>query len=374
MSSKNLKKLFATKNPYHMEENDGLFLSAMQDTVEAVWNLSPEYRALCAPFSFTPASLRTREDLQQIPVIPTLFFKRNDFSLKHPAGIEVTSSGTSGQFSRICYTAEELLMLARMAVRLGRIHKLFSAKPVHYVVLGYQPSRRNQRVISKTAYLSTWYAPGLSRTYALRQQGGEYHLEMEAVLEKLLRCSEGKWPVRIIGFPAYASFLLKRMKKEGKCCRLPEGSCALLGGGWKQFAGLEISKEELAELFWEVLGIPAGRIREFFGAAEHPILYCTCSRGHFHVPAYGKVLIRDTATLRPLPPGEAGLVNLLTPMTASLPLMSVMTDDLGVLHPGRECGCGIETEYLEILGRVGAEGLQTCAAGAQEYWGREKTY
>ncbi|MCI8567601.1 MAG: hypothetical protein HFI39_15070 [Lachnospiraceae bacterium] len=366
-----LRQLFGTKSPYNIEENEARFLAAMQETVRAVWSASPKYRALATSFSFAPPVLRTVKDLERIPPIPTLYFKRNDFTLKHGIGVEVTSSGTSGQVSRIRYSAAELRMMAQMAVCLGRFHGLFSTKPVHYLILGYQPSIRNPMVISKTAYLSTWYAPALSRTYALMRREGEYRLEAAALVRRLLRCSQGRHPVRVIGFPSYASFLLKWMKKKGKCCRLPAGSCALLGGGWKQFAGLEISKEELKELFWEVLGIPAEGIHEFFGAAEHPVLYCTCANGHFHIPAYARVLIRDTATLKPLPPGQPGLVNLLTPMTGSLPLMSVMTDDLGVVHPGKACGCGITAPWLEILGRVGAAGLGTCSAGAQEYWNRQ---
>ena len=77
------------------------------------------------------------------------------------------------------------------------------------------------------------------------------------------------------------------------------------------------------------------------------------------------MLIRDVDTYEPLPNGEVGLVNLLTPMVQSAPILSVMTDDLGILHDGSECGCGIDTPYLEILGRVGMEDITTCAAGAE---------
>ena len=41
-----------------------------------------------------------------------------------------------------------------------------------------------------------------------------------------------------------------------------------------------------------------------------------------------------------------------------------MTDDLGILHEN-DCGCGIRSPYLEIIGRVGLEDIQTCAAGAE---------
>ena len=46
-----------------------------------------------------------------------------------------------------------------------------------------------------------------------------------------------------------------------------------------------------------------------------------------------------------------------------------MTDDLGVLHPGDECGCGIKSPYLEIIGRVGIKDIKTCAAGASQLLG-----
>jgi len=87
---------------------------------------------------------------------------------------------------------------------------------------------------------------------------------------------------------------------------------------------------------------------------------------HFHVPIYSRVLIRDVDTFQKLRYGETGLVNLITPMIQSAPLVSIMTDDLGILHEGSRCGCGITTPYLEILGRVGMADIKTCAAGAEQ--------
>ena len=78
------------------------------------------------------------------------------------------------------------------------------------------------------------------------------------------------------------------------------------------------------------------------------------------------MLIRDVDTFKPVPNGETGLVNLITPMIKSAPLLSVMTDDLGILYDGSSCGCGIPTPYLEVLGRVGMEDITTCAAGAEQ--------
>ena len=53
-------------------------------------------------------------------------------------------------------------------------------------------------------------------------------------------------------------------------------------------------------------------------------------------------------------------------MIKATPILSVMTDDLGVLHDGSKCGCKIASPYLEVIGRVGLKDIKTCAAGAAD--------
>ena len=109
----------------------------------------------------------------------------------------------------------------------------------------------------------------------------------------------------------------------------------------------------LYSLVRRVLGVGEEDIHELFGAVEHPIFYNTCPSHHFHVPIYSRVLIRDPATLEPLPMGQVGLVNLISPLIRATPVTSVVTDDLGYLTPGDVCGCGLTSPYLTLLGRVG---------------------
>lgn len=138
----------------------------------------------------------------------------------------------------------------------------------------------------------------------------------------------------------------------------------LLGGGWKEFRGAEITKEQLFSMAGELLGIPDSHCREFFGAVEHPALYCSCKNHHFHVPVCSRVLIRDVQTLKPLGYGEPGLLNLISPLAHSMPLTSVLTDDIAVLRKGSECGCGIDAPYFEILRRARHPQAKICAADA----------
>jgi hypothetical protein len=116
----------------------------------------------------------------------------------------------------------------------------------------------------------------------------------------------------------------------------------------------------------ETLGIPRENCLEFFSAVEHPLPYCKCKHGHFHVPVYSRAIIRDVDSLLPVQNGTPGILSFVSPLVNSMPLVSLMTDDLAVLQSGEACGCGIQTPYFELLGRANARGIHTCAATAAE--------
>ena len=221
-----------------------------------------------------------------------------------------------------------------------------------------------------TAIGLTWFAPPISRTYALRYGDGGYVPDLDQVAKALEKLGSSRFPTRIIGFPSYLWFGLKRMEELGLRAQLPKGSRILLAGGWKQHYAQQVEKPVLYGLAGRILGIQEANINEFFGAVEHPIFFNACKEHHFHIPVYSRVIIRDVNTLEPLPMGKVGLINLISPLLRATPATSVMTDDLGYLTPGEECGCGLRSPYLTILGRVGLAEIQTCAAGAAELLGK----
>ena len=231
---------------------------------------------------------------------------------------------------------------------------------------GYKPHRSNKTAVTKTALGATFFTPALSRTFALKYRDGKYKADLDGVLNAVIKYSNSKFPLRFMGFPSYTYFLIKMMDEKNIHVVLPRNSKILLGGGWKQFYTEQVDKSVFYDLAKKVLGIDDNNIIEFFGAVEHPVLYCDCKNHHFHVPVYSRVLIRDVDTLEVLGNEKEGLVNLITPMVKACPILSVMTDDLGILHDGKSCGCGINTPYLEIIGRIGMKDIKTCAAGAAE--------
>ena len=338
------------------------------------WHMGrcPEYRAIAQGLGFSPKTLVETGDLSSVPMVPTLFFKRHAlFSMpKWRMGMKVTSSGTSGRFSRVGFDWGAIFAEIPMVLKLGWRHGLVSPRLANYVVLGYKPHRENSTGVTRTMFGLTFFAPPLRRFYALRMEKGQYVPDLDGAARALAQFARSPFPTRIVGFPSYLWFGLNRMEELGVSLHLRPGSQILLAGGWKQHAAQQVDKSVLYDLARKVLDVGEEHIHELFGAVEHPIFYNTCQHHHFHVPIYARVLIRDVRTLEPLPMGQAGLVNLITPLNRATPVTSVVTDDLGVLRPGEDCGCGISSPYLTILGRVGMPEIQTCAAGAAELLGR----
>lgn len=359
-------RLFKYRHIYDHPGSEDLFVAAMAETLEHHEAHCPDYAKLLRQEGCAVGAL-DMDGVMSIPPIPTLFLKRHGL---HSMPVEKmiwrsTTSGTSGTPVTVGLDRACIRLGASMLWRMVRRHGLLSPRPTRHIILGYQPSKHNQMGAVRTAFNSTWLAPPISRVYALRDTGESYDLDMDGVRAALIRYENGLAPVRLCGFPAYMLFLLKQMQREGLSLLMPPHSKVLLGGGWKQFMAERVDKRELYAMVEQQLGISEDNIVEFFGVVEHMIPYFDCEKHHFHVPIYSRVVVRDPHTLKPLPDGQPGLLNLLTPFLHSMPLLSIMTDDIAILHPGASCGCGIDAPWFEILGRAGAD-FKTCAAKAEE--------
>lgn len=363
-------RLFFHRKLYDLDGTDALFLRAMAENLRHHQARCPEYADLLRRQNFSPDSLKSVADLYQIPPVPTLFLKRHTLYSADPGHLilKSTTSGTSGRFSQMGLDFPSAWRGLGMVVNTFFTHRLVSLRPTNYIVLGYQPSRRNQMGAVKSAYATTFAAWPLHREYALKDNGTDYVLNLEGIKQALLRYEQSGMPVRFMGFPPYFMFLIKELEESGIRLRLHPKSLVLLAGGWKQFLADQVDKPTLYARSQAFLGIGGDRIREFFGAVEHPVVYFDCPNHHFHVPIYSRVIIRDSG-FQPVGFGVPGMLNLITPMMTSMPFCSVMTDDLAVMHPGSQCGCGIRSPYFDILGRVGLADIKTCAAGAAELLG-----
>jgi Coenzyme F390 synthetase len=272
---------------YDHPGSDALFLAAMREITAYHIAQNPAYAEIAEQAGFRLDSLAALDDLHRIPPLPTLFLKRHTM-FSRPEGkmiIKATTSGTSGRKSTVGIDLNTGLFALAMVWRSFRHYKLTSLTPTNYIILGYQPSRHNQAGIAKTAFGFTLIMPTLHRAYALKDTGDSYEVDIEGLVKALLRYEKQGFPVRFMGLPAYHHMLLTTLKDRGIRLKLHPKSHLCLGGGWKQFYFEHADKGELYRLAEEVLGIEEDHCIDFFGAVEHPVLYCDCKNHHFHIPA-----------------------------------------------------------------------------------------
>ena len=92
-------------------------------------------------------------------------------------------------------------------------------------------------------------------------------------------------------------------------------------------------------------------------------------------PVYSDVIVRDPVTLEPVPDGEAGLLEFITPLPHSYPGIALLVDDMGRIVSRDQGQDGRYGTRFEVLGR--AQGcrnsrLRRHAAGA-DLPGAERT-
>ncbi len=342
--------------------DDELFLRAMNESNAWHAKRSPFFASLHGDRG--PIS-----DLREQPFVHANFFKMHRVVSIADTDVKahMTSSGTTGQKSQMYFDDWTLGAGRRMVARLFQHNGWISDDPVNYLLYYYQPQPGLQLGTAATGQLTCQFAPANATEYGLPNTGSGHEFDPFGAIRALLRFADEGLPVRIFGFPSFLAFTLDRMVAAGvPSIQLPPGSLVMLGGGWKGNADKQIGKPELYQRIHEQLGIADDRIRDSFGSVEHSVPYFECAGHRMHVPSWSRVLIRSVRTLEPLPYGEKGYLQFLSPYITSAPAQSVLMGDLASLHPADECGCGLSTPWFAVHGRAGVSRNRSCAVAAAE--------
>ncbi|ABA74300.1 acyl-protein synthase [Pseudomonas fluorescens] len=362
--------LCALTQPYCPDSvPDGLFDQAMAEISQFHSRHTPGYEHWLNANGLSVNDLDSLDDWSRLPPIFASFFKQQQ--LLSPAGIdarELTSSGTSGQKSRMRYDERSLGAARNMVAQIFQHYDWNTPNtPCNYLLLGYEPEGCISLGTSFTDQFLCQFAPVNRVAYALRRTGGGHEFDGFGVIAALQSFAEEGLPVRIFGFPAFLWQTLQRMQATGVAdLQLAEGSLTLFGGGWKTHAAQEIPRQQLYERIHRQLGIKMSRCRDGYGAVEHAVPYLECAHHHFHVPVYSKVFVRHPADFTVQPYGRQGLLSFVSPYISSSPAHAVVMSDLATLHPGVSCGCGLSTDWFELHGRAATTAGRSCAMAASE--------
>lgn len=364
------ERLLSIENVYDHEGSSDIFMESMRECLKHHMDHNEFFNHYMKKQNFHPEDLKTEADLKNIPFIHANFFKKYEVLSIDRADVyeHVTSSGTSGQKSQMFFDKDSFDFGNAMIKNEFRYFGFLSEEPTNYLLFTYEPANVSKDLgTAKTDLGLLSYAPINDTFFALRYNGIGHDFDVYGTINALEEYERQGLPVRIFGFPSFLYFTVKQMKDMGhRPLKLNVNSMTLLGGGWKGYADKQISKAELYALVEEMLGIPEQNCRDGYGSTEHSVPYFECPNHHFHIPVYSRMIIRDAKTLEPLPYGQAGFANFITPHLLSVPAVSVLMGDLAVLHPAEECGCGIKTPFMEIIGRAGTSKAKSCAITASE--------
>lgn len=175
--------------------------------------------------------LDSLDDWARLPPILANFFKQQ--LLLSPTGeraLELTSSGTSGQKSRMRYDPRSLAGAQFMVERIFSHYGWYSPDtPCNYLLLSYEPQGAITLGTSYTDQFLCRFAPVNRVAYALRSNGDGHQFDVFGVITALQSFAAEGLPVRIFGFPAFLWQTLQHMQATGVPeLKLPAGSLAFL--------------------------------------------------------------------------------------------------------------------------------------------------
>lgn len=361
-----VQALCELRNPYQKgADTDALFNEAMREIIG--WHQSGNefYRNLLEATPMSEATLYG-------PMVPALFFKHHEeLSIsRDEVFLHLTSSGTTGQKSQIFFDEWTIKSAQRMVDCIFDFYGWNTPEQeVNYLLYTYAPTEGSKLGTAYTDNFLCKYAKASKVEYALKYLGEEvgHRFDLVGVMRSLLDFETSGLPVRIFGFPAFLSFTLDSiMEIIGRPLKLHPESLVFLGGGWKGHQDKAISKKEFYAKANSLLGIPDSRLRDGFGSVEHCIPYVECVNHNFHIPVWSRVFVRDVKTLEEVADGEIGYLNFVSPYITSVPAQNVIMTDLVKKIPARACGCGLETDAFEVIGRAGTSRSKSCALAASE--------
>jgi phenylacetate-coenzyme A ligase PaaK-like adenylate-forming protein len=344
------------------------FLAAMRAALDFQGKRAPVLKALYKAEGFSPASLKTEKDVARIPFLFVSALKERDLTTLPYSRIalELKSSGTSGQRSRMQLDRGSLMRVRRMAWKVFEGLGLTDLDQAHdYICFTYDPDVAKDLGTAWTDKLLTSFTRKGEIFYTFRwsKAKNDFYFDIDGAVAAMKKCEDAQSLVRLVGFPAFALKLTEEFKKRyGRYPRLNPESSVVTGGGWKTLADEALDKKVYRRILADNLGVPVANVRDLFGMVEHGVPYVDCRLGNFHVPNYGRIIARHPGTLEPLGYGKPGLLQFITPYLTSYPSLSVLSSDFGLVR--ERCSCGLKGPVLEIHGRAGVKKLKGCAISA----------
>ncbi len=296
------------------------------------------YREFCAAKGVAPEQVT---DWRQIPAFPTDAFKSaivTSFPIEQAVMAQLTSGTTAIQRGQIFRDelGRELVLAANRAMTAAYLFPDFAdGRRCRVLILAPSPEMAPSMGMAIGMEETRRHFGTPDSRFLLDFSG----LDIKNLIAALEQSEATGVPVAMIGSTSAFVYFFNACKARGLGFRLPAGSRIGDGGGYRGRFG-ELTQDDYFRLAGEVLGIPASYCVNVLGMAESATNYFDDtlraavrgaeSKRRRIPPPWARVEAVGIEDLRPLPPGEVGLlrhydlVNLPT-------VIAVQTDNLGYI-------------------------------------------
>ncbi|HEY3285432.1 MAG TPA: long-chain fatty acid--CoA ligase [Armatimonadota bacterium] len=338
-------------------QGEGSFDEIVRQVFAYQYERNVAYQRLCDARGVAPRSL---EDWHQIPAVPVRAFKAMDLAcepLEQAEAVFESSGTTLGAHSRSRHFLFGL--------------ELYRASVVTHFRPYLIPDR--ERMVCRVLLPSSAEAPSssLSRMMefvldAFGAEGSRHYVVGGGLLvDELLRDLSGPTePQMLLGASFSFVHLLDAMASRGMALALPEGSRLMDTGGYKG-RSREVPREELLAAYAARLGLdPALCVNEygmcemtsqFYEASLRDRLGGRSPSRWLKAPPWVRTQALDPATLRPVEPGEVGLLQHVD-LANRGSVMAILTEDLG----------RVTQEGVQVFGRASTAEAKGCSITVDE--------
>ncbi|MBK1812734.1 acyl-protein synthetase [Clostridium sp. YIM B02505] len=350
----------------------------------------PAYKLLCDNQGFNPAiDLNTEKDVEKVPFITTTVFKKSAEIFTNLLKVPVStidkwtvSSSTSGDPSMVGRTMSDIMQIKEFnKLSIGTLRPDTEQECVFYPDPDTMKNYKSEMVYGKRteSYIGNIldvFDFKDNTIFLIKQEGDSLVVEVEEFIKFLENNNNLDKHISIRGSALLLYNTINELKEKippfnlGKNVLIQTG-----GGGWDGKKGTisngtAISKQEFVETVASFLGVPEENFLDSYSFTENTFFII----GHyskeykdylFHIPSWGKVIIRDIKTLEPLcNPGDRGFMQMLNAYgTSAFAGASIMVDDIGEIVSIDECpDCKEKLMTIRIVGRVKGAEAKGCGA------------
>ena len=350
-----LSELFDTP-PFALAhgDKDVLYRRALNQLTRFHYRHCTPYHRILDVLGYQPDATLAME---QIPMLPVRLFKEYELlSVERQAVAKVmTSSGTSGQqVSKIYLDKETAANQTKVLTRI--VADFIGKKRLPMLVIDSKAVLKDRKLFSaRGAGILGFSMFGQDVTYALDEQ-----MQLDLPLVQAFLDKHRGGPILVFGFTFMIwQHFYQALANAGVTLDLREG-VMIHGGGWKKLAEQAVDSATFRQRLHEVCGI--ARVYNYYGMVEQTgSIFMECEAGHLHASIYSDVLIRDHQDFSVLPPGQPGLVQLLSLLPASYPGHSLLSEDLGQIVGEDDCRCGRKGKYFTVHGRIASAEIRGCS-------------